>query len=167
MDTQTIASYLVIAARLLLALPLCVFGLNEFLGFIERPPAQGMAGQFLGGLAAAGYFFPLLGLIEVAVGLLLLVPRLVPLALVMLTPVSINALAFHIFLAPHSIGPIAFVLTLQIFLVWTHRSTLSRLVAQDSSGPETADSAPHRLLSSPRQPSPVTSRSKCILRTIL
>jgi uncharacterized membrane protein YphA (DoxX/SURF4 family) len=88
-----------VAARVLLGLPLVVFGLNGFLHFIPMDPMTGAAGAFMGGLAAAPYFFPLLKATEIATGLLLLSGRLVPLALVILAPILIQIFAFHAFLA--------------------------------------------------------------------
>ena len=75
------------AARLALGAIFTVFGLNGFLHFIPAPPPSGLAAVFVGGLGASGYFFPLLKGTAVAVGLLLLSNRFVPLALTVLAPI--------------------------------------------------------------------------------
>jgi hypothetical protein len=54
----------------------------------------------MGGLAPAGYFFPVLKATEVICGLLLLANFFAPLALVILAPIMIQILLFHSFLAP-------------------------------------------------------------------
>ena len=97
---NTFSKYLPAATSTLLGGMLVVFGLNGFLNFIPMAAPEGEAGVFMGGLAAAGYFFPLLKLTEIAVGLALVFRRFVPLALTVLAPITINILAFHLFLAP-------------------------------------------------------------------
>lgn len=97
---NTFSKYLPTATTTLLGGMLVVFGLNGFLNFIPMAAPEGEAGAFMGGLAAAGYFFPLLKLTEIVVGLALLFRRFVPLALTVLAPITINILAFHLFLAP-------------------------------------------------------------------
>ena len=96
---NNITSKAPLAARVLLGLPMVVFGLNGFLQFIPMDPMSGAAGAFMGGLAAAPYFFPLLKTTEIVAGLLLLSGRFVPLALLLLAPILVNILAFHAFLA--------------------------------------------------------------------
>jgi hypothetical protein len=97
---NSISKHLPAIGSTLLGGMLVVFGLNGFLNFIPMAPPEGDAGIFMGGLAASGYFFPLLKLTEIGVGLALLLRRFVPLALTILAPISLNILAFHLFLAP-------------------------------------------------------------------
>lgn len=88
-------------ARYLLGLVFFVFGLNGFLNFLPPPDVPaGAASAFMGGLAGAGYFFPLLKLTEVVGGVLLLAGMYVPLALVLLAPIVVNIAAYHLFLDP-------------------------------------------------------------------
>jgi putative oxidoreductase len=85
-------------ARLLLGLIFVVFGLNGFLNFINMGPMpSGLAGQFIGALAQSHYFWVVAAL-QVAGGALLLVNRFVPLALVLLGPVIVNIILYHVFL---------------------------------------------------------------------
>lgn len=87
-------------ARLLLGLIFVVFGLNGFLNFLDMGPMPtGLAGQFIGALALSHYSWVVAGL-QVAGGVLLLVNRYVPLGLVLLGPVIVNILLYHIFLNP-------------------------------------------------------------------
>ena len=72
-------------ARILMGVPLCIFGLNGFLNFIPPPPEPlpEAAANFAGALAASGYMMPLIGLTLLTVGVLLVINRFVPLALVL------------------------------------------------------------------------------------
>src|SRR5260221_12638113 len=85
-------------ARLLLGLICVVFGLNGFLNFLSMGPMPtGLAGQFMGALFVSHYYWVIAAL-QVVGGVLLLVNRFVPLALVLLGPVIVNILCYHLFL---------------------------------------------------------------------
>ena len=90
------------------------------------------AGNFMGALAATGYFFTFLKIVETLCGLLLLIGRFVPLALCVLAPVVINIVLFHLFLAPGGIlfGLIALILGL--YLAWCYRSSFSGVLAANA-----------------------------------
>src|SRR5258708_32540864 len=93
-------------ARLLLGLIFLVFGLNGFLHFIPMPPPKGLAAQFGGAIFVSHYWVVIFGL-QVIGGVLLLVNRFVPLALVLLGPVIVNIFFFHPLIAPEWL-PLAF-----------------------------------------------------------
>ena len=87
-------------ARFLLGLIFIVFGLNGFLGFLNMGPMPtGLAGQFMGALIQSHYFWVVAAL-QVLGGVLLLAKRYAPLGLVLLGPVIVNILLYHIFLNP-------------------------------------------------------------------
>jgi putative oxidoreductase len=81
-------------ARLLMGLIFLVFGLNGFLHFIKAPMPTGIAGQYVGAIFASGYWVVIFG-VQVISGVLFLVGRFVPLALVLIGPVIVNILCFH------------------------------------------------------------------------
>lgn len=56
------------------------------------------AGIFIGSLATAGYILPIVGTLEVVVGILLITNKYVTLSLVVIFPIIINAFLFHLFL---------------------------------------------------------------------
>ena len=116
-----IKSVSVVAARVVLGLIYFIFGLNFFLHFLPTPPSSGgVADAFLGGLFQSGYFFPMLKSIEVVLGAFLLIGLFVPLALVVLMPISLNILLFHAFLAGNATMGIVIVL-LNLYLAWAYR----------------------------------------------
>jgi putative oxidoreductase len=117
-------------ARLLLGLIFVVFGLNGFLNFLNMGPLPtGLAGQFIGALAQSHYYWVVAGL-QVAGGVLLLVNRFVPLALVLLGPVIVNILLYHLFLSPTGVA-LAIVVTILWFIVfYGHRQHFSGIFVQ-------------------------------------
>ena len=86
-----------------------VFGLNGFLHFIPDPELTGDAATYMGGLGTAGYFFPVLKIVEITAGFLLLIRKFPALALVLLVPVVVQIFLFHAFLEPQGLvlaGPL-------------------------------------------------------------
>ncbi len=84
--------------RIALGLALLVFGANKFLHFIPMPEPNGDAKEFMTSLGATGYLFPVVGFLEVIIGVMLLLKKWVAFALVLLAPISINIMLFHLFL---------------------------------------------------------------------
>jgi len=120
----------ILIARLLLGLIFVVIGLNGFLNFLSMGPMPtGLAGQFIGALFQSHYFFVVAAL-QVLGGALLLVNRFVPLALVLLGPVIVNILLYHLFLNPAGIG-LAIAVTILWFIVfYRHRQYFSGIFVQ-------------------------------------
>ncbi|MEA2206567.1 MAG: putative oxidoreductase [Blastocatellia bacterium] len=116
-------------ARLLLGLIFVVFGLNGFLNFIKGPMPTGLAGQFVGALVLSHYFW-VVGALQIAGGALLLVNRFVPLALVLLGPVIVNIICYHVFLNPSGAVPAAVVTVLWLIVFYGKRQYFSGIFAQ-------------------------------------
>ena len=109
----TIAAHI---ARVLLGLIFLVFGLNGFLHFIPMPSPTGAAADFSMGLFKGQYFFPLMAFIQVVSGVLLLSGTLVPLALLLLSPIVVNIFFFHLALDPSGLGMAIFIVAAIILL---------------------------------------------------
>ena len=121
---------LTMIARLLLGLIFVVFGLNGFLNFLNMGPMpSGLAGQFIGALAQSNYYFVIAGL-QVVGGVLLLVNRFVPLALVLLGPVIVNIILYHVFLHPSGSAAAIVVTILWGIVFYSHRQYFSGVFVQ-------------------------------------
>ncbi|MBL9202958.1 MAG: DoxX family membrane protein [Opitutaceae bacterium] len=121
-----------VIARVLLGLVFFVFGLNGFLWFIPQPPADQMPKalvDFSTAMMNTGFLFQLVKGTEVAMGLLLLMNRFVPLALVVLAPVIVNIVLVHVLLAPSGTAMAVVILGLELYLAWAYRSAFRPLVA--------------------------------------
>jgi len=118
-----------LAARFLLGLIFLIFGLNGFLHFIKAPPMSGPPAEFFGGLAATGYMMPLIFTAQVA-GAILVLAGMVPLGLLVLAPVIVNIVLFHLFLAPEGIVMAIVVAILELYLAWDCREKFAPLFSR-------------------------------------
>jgi len=130
------------AARILLGLVFFVFGVNGFLHLFPLPTMEGRAAQFIGGLAASGYFFPLLFATYTIAGTALLTRRFVPLALTVLAPIIVNIVAIHLFLAPSGFQLTILVVGLEVFLGWSYRAAFRPVLRARDEVARRAASAP-------------------------
>jgi len=114
-------------SEILLGLIFLCAGLNGYFvlfGFNPVFPTSPKAMEFLG----AGYLLALEKTPEIVCGILLLIRRFVPLALMILAPIIINILAFHIFV-DHSLLPLALLLSLlEVMLIWKYRKNFMSLI---------------------------------------
>jgi uncharacterized membrane protein YphA (DoxX/SURF4 family) len=110
--------------RVLYGLAFSVFGLNAFLNFIpppDKPMAPG-ATAFFTALVGTGYMIKLIGAAELLGGILLVVNRFVPLALLVLAPLLVNIVAFHLFLERSGLGVALVFVAIELYLAWVHRA---------------------------------------------
>jgi len=120
----------VLIARLLLGLIFVVFGLNGFLNFLNMGPMPtGLAGQFIAALALSHYFWVVAAL-QVIGGVLLLVNRFVPLGLVLLGPVLVNIILYHVFLNHAGMLMAVVVTILWLIVFYGHRQYFSKIFVQ-------------------------------------
>ena len=106
--------------RIILGILLVVFGSNMFLHFIPLPPPAGNAAAFMNSLGATGYIFPFVGVLEVVIGVMLLLKKWVAFAAILLAPISINILLFHLFLDIPGVGVAFLVVVFNSILIYKH-----------------------------------------------
>ncbi|MGC4040725.1 MAG: DoxX protein [Flavobacterium sp.] len=97
--------------RIVLGLALVILGANMIKSFLPISPPEGLP----------SYFFPIVGFLEIIIGALLLSKKWVAFALILLAPISINIVLFHLFLdipgAPFALLILVFN-TILIFKHW-------------------------------------------------
>jgi len=117
----------VTVARILLGLVFFIFGLNGLHPFMANPPAPPAAQAFFMALAATHYMFFLIFGTQVLGGALLLIGVAVPFALVILAPIMVNIVFFHIFLSPGLLPMALVVAAFELFLAWYYRANFAPL----------------------------------------
>lgn len=117
-----------IVLRWLAGIILVVFGANKFLNFLPMPELpEGDMKTFFTGMMASQYLFKLIGLVEIVVGLLFILKKWMPFALVLLAPVSVNMVLTHLFLDPKGIMMAAVVFLINALLIWAYWGKLKQL----------------------------------------
>lgn len=107
--------------RILLGLILIVFGANKIYAFIPLPQPPQQAADFMASLADTGYILTLVAIFEIIIGFLLICRMWVPFVLLLLVPLSLNILLFHLFLDIPAIGTALLVVILNAILIYKHR----------------------------------------------
>ena len=121
--------YIVTMSRIPLGLIFVIFGLNGFLHFIPTPQFPGLPAQFLGAIFAS-HFYIVVFLTQIVGGLLMLANRCVPFGVLLLGPVLVNILSFHIFMSSTNL-PIALVATaLWCIMFYQVRSAFSGVLVR-------------------------------------
>tara|TARA_R110002110_G_scaffold49502_27_gene146985 strand:- start:677 stop:1048 length:372 start_codon:yes stop_codon:yes gene_type:complete len=104
--------------RIILGLALILFGLNKFFGFMPIPELPEDASSFMFSLEASGYVLQIVGFLEIVIGLMLLINKAVPFALLLLAPISVNILLFHLFLDLPGIAGAIVIAIINIVLIY-------------------------------------------------
>jgi uncharacterized membrane protein YphA (DoxX/SURF4 family) len=118
----------------LLGLLFLVFGLNFFLHFIPMPadpsPADAPHKLFMAALFPTGYL-AFVKVLEILGGVLVAIPKTRNFGLLVLGPVIVNILAFHVFLtkgAGLTDPPLLVICLLAAFLLWSGRKAFAGLL---------------------------------------
>ena len=89
-----------IIVRVILGIIYTAFSLAFFFKLMPAQDVTGNTQVFMTGLFATGYIMPVVKLVELLSGLAFLTGRLVPLATVVIFPITLNIFLFHVFLEP-------------------------------------------------------------------
>lgn len=96
---------------------------------VPQPELHGAVKEFNEGIAASGYFMPMLKVIELICGLLLIAGLFVPLVTVVLFPIVFNIFMFHAFLSPEGLPVAAFLLLGNLWLAYVNREKYKALLS--------------------------------------
>ena len=113
--------------RRLLGLLLIIFGSNMFWHFIPLSNPAGPASKFLNLLNGIAFIFPVVGALEIVVGIMLLLKKWDAFALILMAPVTINILLFHLFLDIPGREMAILVAVLNGILIYKNRKAYSPL----------------------------------------
>lgn len=114
--------------RILLGLILIIFPLNALFVKAFKPAMPEQAQALMTAFAQSGYLLTFIQGTELLIGLLLVTGYFTPLAILLLLPISVNILLFHLFLAPPVAGPGLLIFLMNIFLLYAHRTSFIHLI---------------------------------------
>jgi len=108
--------------RIVLGLGLLFFGLSKLIDFSITPTHiyTGEAAIFIDSLSETGYILKFIGILEIIIGLLLLLNKWVSFALLLLVPITVNILLFHLFLDTPGLFIALIIVVLNAILIYKH-----------------------------------------------
>ena len=113
--------------RMLLGISLLIFGINKFIAFIPIFDMAPAAANFMESLNSAGYVLYVVASLELLIGGLLLFKKWVPFALILLAPIVVNILLFHLFLDVSGVFVAVFMLTITGVLIYKYWKSYTSL----------------------------------------
>ena len=119
----------VLISRILLGLIFVFFGVNGYLNFLHAPMPTGQAGQYMG-VMFGSFYMHFVFLVQLVGGVLLLSGQFIPLALVLLGPVLVNILLFHISFLPSGLPPGILSTVLWFIIFFGYRRAFAGIIAQ-------------------------------------
>lgn len=110
-----------IVIRILLGLLYAFSAVVVLFHLVPQPPMEGNPKLFMDGMVASGYLLVLIKITELICGLALIIGLFAPLATVIIFPVSVNILFFHLFTAGADFGMAIVIVLANLFLAYSYR----------------------------------------------
>ena len=119
----------VLIIRILMGLMFAFASLAFFFKLVDAPEQTGSVKIFNDGISASIYLMPTVKVFELLCAIAFLSGRFVPLATVVIFPITLNILLFHVFLEPSGL-PVALLLMLgNLFLAFYYRDKYKYMLA--------------------------------------
>lgn len=110
-----------IVVRVLMGLMFAFSAIVVLFKLVPQPELTGEIKIFMDGVNATGYMMTTIKVIELVCAAAFLSGRFVPLAAVVIFPININILLFHITLAPEGLLVAVLLMIGNLFLAWYYR----------------------------------------------
>jgi putative oxidoreductase len=113
-----------IIVRILLGALYTFSAIMVLFNLMKQPEMTGNPKIFMEGMVASGYLMTLLKVTELLCGIALIVGLFAPLATVIIFPISLNILLYHVYIGPEGAAgiPVAiFILIANLFLAYAYR----------------------------------------------
>ena len=118
-----------IIVRTLLGLLFLFSSLAFFLKLVPTPELKGNVKLFMDGMIATGYLLNLIKITELTCAISFITGRFTTLATVVIFPVSLNILLYHIFVSTVGLPIAIFVVAANLFIAYNYRKNYTSLFA--------------------------------------
>jgi putative oxidoreductase len=118
----------VIIFRVLAGLLLLFASVVYLFKLVPQPELEGGVKAFMEGVQATTYLMPMVKVIELICALAFLSGRFVPLATVVIFPITLNIVLFHAFLAPEGLPTAIFLLFANLLIAFYYRKNYTGLM---------------------------------------
>jgi putative oxidoreductase len=120
----------IVIARIIMGAIFTLFSLMYFLRLMPAQELHGAAGTFMTGLFSSGYLLNVVKAIELLCGIALITGQFVPLATVVIFPITLNIFLYHAFLMPGNVAISVVLLVLNLFLAYTNKAKYALVLAR-------------------------------------
>lgn len=110
-----------IVVRVLMGLMFAFSAIVVLFKLVPQPELTGEIKTFMDGVNATGYMMTTIKVIELICAAAFLSGRFVPLAAVVIFPININILLFHVTIAPEGLLVAILLMIGNLFLAWYYR----------------------------------------------
>ncbi len=107
--------------RYLFGAAMTFFGISNLFQLLPQHQFSGEAGRLMLAFTESGYILQAVGFTQLLLGIVLLLNRFIPLALLLFAPVAVNVLLFHLFLDLPGILMAMPVIGITVFLFTYHK----------------------------------------------
>ncbi len=118
-----------IIVRVLMGLMFAFSAVVVLFKLVPQPELSGDIKTFMDGVNASGYMMTTIKVIELICAIAFLSGRFVPLATVVIFPINVNILLFHITLAPEGLLVAILLMIGNLFLAWFYRDKYKPILA--------------------------------------
>lgn len=112
----------VIIVRVLMGLMFAFASIVVLFKLVPQPEQTGNVKIFMDGMAASIYMMTTIKVIELICAVAFLTGKFVPLATVVIFPITVNILLFHVFVEPEGLLVAILLMIGNLFLAWHYRN---------------------------------------------
>lgn len=123
----------VVITRTILGAMLLFFGMNDWHQLMGKPELSIEALNFINSLKQTGYLYDIIKFTEFLAAFCLVGGFFVPLATLMIFPILLNILLFHLFLDPQGLIIAIIMFTSGVYILWSYRTMLIWLFKYNAS----------------------------------
>ncbi|MDX1365311.1 DoxX family membrane protein [Arenibacter latericius] len=116
-----------IGLRIVFGLFLIIFGANKFLHFMPAGEMSEAAMNYFSALMSTNTLY-IVAIVEILAGVSLLLNKFAPLMMLILMIISVNAVLFHAFLEPGSIGGAIVLIILNIVMLYAYKARYKEII---------------------------------------
>jgi len=114
---------------ILFGMMMVVMGINKFAHFMPMPPMPDEAGALMMAFASSGWLMPLIALAEIIGGALFIYPKTRALGAIVLFPVIVGILLFHVALAPSGLPMAIMLLAINLWIIFENKDKYMPMIS--------------------------------------
>lgn len=107
-------------------------GLNKFFHYMPMPEPPEGAMHTIMAFAESGWIFPLVGIVEIIAAVLIIVPKTRALGAIMMLPIMVGILLYHIVQAPAETAMAAILLLINAWIIFENKDKYMPMIASKS-----------------------------------